>query len=203
MSKWKMKLNTNTAAAVATAVVCMRWIERKEISIKHAKNYTINDTSHQKCIAVHLRTETEIIIRRRHRFILEHCREHLSVSVSWALARFLTQFFFVSRSNYDESKRDEGRHSLGECVRDTKREQCYLRLIQHSYHKFAASEKICSQMTWRRCVRFCRPKINQLITRNLQSNHLHGTNANGDDIDFITRAKKNVWICIFPTERHC
>lgn len=39
---------------------------------------------------------------------------------------------------------------------------------------------------------FRRPEINQLITRNLRSYHLHRTNAHGDDIDFITRNEKRV-----------
>ena len=101
MSKWKMKLNTNAAHGT-----CMWWIERKEISIKHAKNYTINDTSHQNCIAVHLRIETEIIICRRHRYIYWSAAAHLSISVSSVLARLLTHFF-ASHWNCESERNEE------------------------------------------------------------------------------------------------
>lgn len=37
---------------------------------------------------------------------------------------------------------------------------------------------------------FVGSEINQLITRNLQNKHLHHANADGDDIDFITRKKR-------------
>lgn len=80
--------------------VC-EWIERKEISIKHAKNYTINDTSHHKVhCAVHLRIEMEIIMRRRHRFILEHRRALIDNSVGstlWLVSwRIFVHFWPIS-----------------------------------------------------------------------------------------------------------
>lgn len=132
----------------------MRWIERKEISIKHAKNYTINDTSHQKCIAVHLRIEMEIIMRRRHRFTYWSTREREQESTYrylWVLARFLPLYFF-SRIMYSRA----------------------VSFKTHNTHnnKFA-SEKICSSNDLAAMNVFVGPEINQLITRNLQSNHLH------------------------------
>lgn len=162
----------------------------------------ILSTTHRTIKSVHWRAhlsiEMEMIMRQRHRFVLK-LAEHLSI------CECAVQFSLVPSSSFVSFTRQWKERRAPE--RWNKTERLHLNTSHHI--TFCEVRKCASKWPGGDgCFCVFRTEINQLITRNLPTKHFAScTNANGDDIHFIT-TKTCEFTSFWPSHqrwwrRHC